>query len=152
MSHTKRNLRIVIIDDDIEDLTDWEAVATERPEVTFLIYQTASAALLRLGQQPFNYNVDAIILDLELTDLDGLTLTKQLRRNEHIRRRATPIKIWWATDWPFDPHDEHDPVARVMREQRVCNLIPKAASLRDILAKVEASLSGAPDSPCIEYA
>lgn len=110
---SKRNVRIVIVDDDLTILPLYEAIG-EIENTTVIVRQSAIGALSFLHE--VNYEVDAIVTDLSMPDMSGITLTKQIRENEDLRFRDNPIKIYWLTGWGYDEKDINNPIVLAAKE------------------------------------
>ena len=98
----------MIIDDDLDCLPLYEMIDTI-PD-TILTVQTGGLMALDMLHR-LNYDVDAVVLDLCMPDRDGLSVTRDIRREENIRSKVRPIEIFWMTSWDTD-HDETLKAAR----------------------------------------
>lgn len=128
-----RKLRIMVVDDDMDLLPMWELTGVI-PDTLITIRQGGISALKFLDH--FNYELDAVVMDLSMPDMDGITLTKQIRRNEEIRGIDRPMKIFWYTGFPIG-----DPILTAKKRYRVEEIFVKPAfpvdivkTVRDILA------------------
>ena len=104
---SNRNLRIVIVDDDLTILPLYEAIG-DIENTTVIVRQSGVGALSFLHD--VNYEVDAIVTDLSMPDMSGISLTKQIRENEELRFKEIPIKIFWLTGWGYDEKDGNNPI------------------------------------------
>ncbi len=124
-----RGDRVMIVDDEIEyDL--WEYAARMTP-ASITVSSGGLHALKKL--EKFNYNMDAVVLDLSMPDKDGLSLTKEIREQEDLRSKAHPIKIFWCTgiDVPGDPTLSH-----AFEEYRVTEVLRKPITPDEIMRRV----------------
>jgi CheY-like chemotaxis protein len=135
--HEKR-LRIMFVDDDLEILPLYE-LAGEIEDTIITIQRGGLSALSFLHD--LNYEVDAVILDLSMPDMDGITLTKQIRQNENLRSKASPIKIFWFTGWPFDKRNELDPIMQGAAESQVEKVYAKPLDPVQIIKDVKGRLA-----------
>lgn len=86
--------RIMIADNELDTLPLYEMIHTV-PDTVITIQNGGLSALRMLSK--LNYDVDAIVMELVMSDLDGLSLTKEIRREEEIRSRRNPILLFWLT-------------------------------------------------------
>jgi CheY-like chemotaxis protein len=84
-----------------------------------------------------NYDLDAIVMDLSMADMDGITLTRHIRQNENLRSKAHPIKIFWYTAWPFDPKNPNDPIVLGANELGVDKIYSKGCDMEQIIYEVK---------------
>jgi CheY-like chemotaxis protein len=94
-----RKKRLMIVDDDLDILPLYEMIG-DIPD-TILTIQTGGFSALKT-LDALNYQVDAVICDLSMPDLDGLSLTQLIRRNEEIRSVQHPMEIFWFTGYPIN--------------------------------------------------
>lgn len=86
--------RVMVVDDEI-DIEMWEYTVRTVPDTILTISSGGLHALKKL--EGFNYDVDAIVIDLSMPDKDGLSLTKEIREQEDIRSKDHPMKIFWCS-------------------------------------------------------
>lgn len=138
--------RIMLVDDDVDQLDLWELIS-KTEGVILSIRKGALSALEWLER--VNYDIDAIVMDLSMPDMDGLTLTREIRNNENIRSKRNPILIFWFTGWQYDADNPHNPVTIAEKEFGIRKVWYKGTQDSDpvqILHEVrDIILSGAPD-------
>lgn len=122
MTAKREQLRIMFVDDDVDILPLYELAG--RIEDTVITIRKGGLSALEFLHD-LNYEVDAVIIDLSMPDMDGITLTKQIRQNENLRSKRTPIKVWWFTAWPYDETNDEDPIMQGARSTNVEKVFPK---------------------------
>lgn len=120
MSETKR--RIMIVDDDLDMVPIYELVA-EIEDTVIAIRKGGPSALEFLND--LKYNVDAIILDLSMPVMDGITLTRLVRQNENLWGKDRRIEVFWFTGYDFDPKNPFDPIMMAKEELGVKTIFRK---------------------------
>lgn len=130
--------RIMIVDDDL-DMAPLYEYAGNVSDLIFAIKGGGLSALRHLND--INYDVDAVIIDLSMPDMDGLTLTEQIRRNESLRSKAAPIRIFWFTGWPFNPDNPVDPITLAKADCNVERIFTKPATPMEIINEVKQQLN-----------
>lgn len=138
MSEKSSKKRIMFVDDDLDSLEMYELAAAV-PDTIIAIKRGALSALRFLNE--LNYDVDAVILDLSMPDMDGLTLTQQIRRNENLRSKQRPIQIYWFTGWPFDENNPDDPITLAKNECKVSRVFTKPHDATEIIYEVKRCLN-----------
>jgi CheY-like chemotaxis protein len=91
------------------------------------------AAQKRLNQ--IDYEVDAIITDLALDDIDGISLTEYIRRNESIRNKPQSL-VFWMTAYPISQTLEN-----LKAKYKVTEIFMKPLEPVDMIEKVKAYLA-----------
>lgn len=86
--------------------------------------------------QQINYDLDAIITDLTLDDVDGITLTEHIRRNESIRGLKKNCLIFWFTKYPLN-----DTLRKLQLKYNVTEIFSKALDPIEIITKVKAHIA-----------
>lgn len=132
MSRSTKYNRIMVVDDDA-DVAMWEIVAQSNPETLILISTGGLSALRHLDQ--FDYKVDAIVSDLSMPDMDGVTLTRLIRRNEEIRS-IEEIPIFWLTGYPIN-----DIIRGLQVKYKVVSIFTKPSDPTEMIALVKAYIS-----------
>jgi CheY-like chemotaxis protein len=94
-----RRRRVMVVDDDLDILPLYELIG-DIPDTIITIQTGGLNALKTL--HALDYQVDAVICDLSMPDIDGLSLTTLIRRNEDIRSMEKQIEIFWFTGYPID--------------------------------------------------
>lgn len=94
-----RRKRVMIVDDDLDTLPLYEMIG-DIPDTIITIQTGGLTALKTLDA--LDYNVDAVVCDLAMPDIDGLSLTRLIRRNEEIRSITDRIAIFWFTGYPIN--------------------------------------------------
>lgn len=112
----KKNIRVVIVDDDMSILPLYEKIGAIA-DTSVIIRQSGLGALSFLHD--INYEVDAVVTDLSMPDMSGISLTKHIRENEDLRSKDPPIKIFWLTGWDYDADDLNDPITASCKEFNV---------------------------------
>ena len=125
-------MRIMVVDDDMELLPMWE-LSGQVPDTLIAIRKGALSALEFLDG--LNYDVDAVICDLSMPDMDGITLTKQIRRNEDIRGMPGRIKMFWYTGFPVG-----ETIEMAKEKYRVEEIFKKPQFPGDVVQEVRARL------------
>lgn len=113
---------IMVVDDDI-DTQELARYAAKNVGLYVRIKQGGLSALSFL--RDLNYKVDAILIDLSMPDMDGITLTRQIRHNENLRSKQTPMRVYWFTSWPYDPSNCDDPIVLGAKELGVYEVFKK---------------------------
>jgi CheY-like chemotaxis protein len=117
-----KKVRIMFVDNDLDYLAMIELAS--RTQHTFIAIENGGiSALGKLAKM--NYDVDAIVTDLAMRDMDGITLTEQIRRNEKIRRKERPIDIYWFTGYDYDSNDPNDPITRASNMNEIKKVFVK---------------------------
>jgi CheY-like chemotaxis protein len=89
----------MIVSHDQPDLPLWEIV--QRTGDAIWNPKGGLNALKRLNE--INYDIDAVVMDLELEDHNGFRLTEDIRVNESIRNREKGCLIFWMTKYTINP-------------------------------------------------
>jgi CheY-like chemotaxis protein len=127
----------MFVDNDLDYLAMVELAA--QTQHTFIAIENGGiSALGKLAKM--NYEVDAIVTDLAMRDMDGITLTEQIRRNENIRRTARQIDIYWFTGYDYDAKDPNDPIARGIIQNNVKKVFTKPYAVTSIFEEVKAAV------------
>lgn len=128
-------LMFVDDDDDVIKLVEEYAKLDIHKNTVFMIKLGGYAALNYLKR--WDYQVDAIVLDLKMPDIGGLKLTQKIRENEkQYRIGQPPIKIFWYTGRKFNATDKYDPHTVVMREHDVDRVFVKPYPATDVVDEV----------------
>lgn len=127
-------VRIMFVDNDFDYLEMVEHAAAVSDTLA-LIQNGGQSALSKLAL--LNYQVDAIVTDLAMSDMDGITLTEQIRRQERIRRSARPIDIYWFTGFGYAPGDDNDPITQAARNLGVVKVFTKPYDVLEIVNEVK---------------
>lgn len=120
MSKTK--LRIMVVDDSLEEVRMLEYLASV-DDTVIAIRRGGISALEFLHR--LDYEIHGVITDLSMPDMDGITLTEQIRRQERLRSKLIPIKIIWYTGWDYDENDENDPIIEAKNKLGVLRIYRK---------------------------
>jgi CheY-like chemotaxis protein len=128
----------MLVDDDLEILPLYELAG--EIEDTIITVQKGGLSALRF-LYALNYEVDAIVLDLSMPDMDGITLTRQIRENEKLRSKMNPISIYWFTGWPFDRNNENDPIVLGAKEHNVSKIWKKPHDPVQIVHEIKQALA-----------
>lgn len=134
----KRPPRLMFVDDDVDMIPLYEMIG--RIDDTLITVRKGGLSALSFLHD-LNYEVDAVILDLSMPDMDGITLTEQIRRNESLRGKRTPIAIFWFTGWEYDADNPADPIALAKEENKVEKIFRKPIAATDILHEVKSYLN-----------
>lgn len=124
----------MFVDNDLDYLEMVEHAASVSDTLA-LIQNGGQSALKKLAM--LDYNVDAIITDLAMSDMDGITLTEQIRRQERIRRAPRPIDIYWFTGFGYRPDDDHDPITIAAKSLDVKKVFAKPYDVLEIVNEVK---------------
>jgi CheY-like chemotaxis protein len=71
---------------------------------------------------------DAIILDLSMPVLDGLTVAEEIRRNEQLHSKRNPVKLAFFTAKNID-----DAILRVAERNQVDRIFHKPEDMEEIV-------------------
>jgi CheY-like chemotaxis protein len=134
----EKKFRIMFVDDDLE-MEPLYQYACRVNDLIFAVKGGGLSALRHLND--INYDIDAVILDLSMPDMDGITLTENIRRNESIRSKAVPIRIFWFTGHPFDIDNPVDPITLAMNENQVEEIFTKPLAPVDLVTRVKEHLN-----------
>jgi CheY-like chemotaxis protein len=129
--------KIMVVDDDMDTAALVKYVAHHQG--LFITIQKGGLSALKFLHE-MNYEVDAIIIDLSMPDMDGITLTKQIRQNENLRSKTNPSKIFWFTAWPFDENNPYDPIVLGASDAHVEKIYSKPADLLEVMRDVKHTL------------
>jgi CheY-like chemotaxis protein len=129
-----KDVRIMFVDNDLDYLELFEQ-AVKGEDTLLAIEVGAIKALSHLAI--LGYKVDAIVTDLAMGDMDGITFTEAVRRNERIRR-LPPIDVYWFTGYGYDPNNPLDPITQAARELGVKKIFMKPYLPLDIINEVKA--------------
>lgn len=141
-----RDPRIMIVEAGLEQLPFYEYAA--RTAVTvFIIKQGALSALKYLYD--INYDIDAVILNLALPDMNGFTLTKEIRAGEMLRAKRAPIPIFWITAHPFDSKNPSDTITELKAKYYVADIFKTSVEPVEMVKTVKAYLESHEESPVI---
>jgi CheY-like chemotaxis protein len=91
------------------------------------------AALRRLNE--VDYDIDAVVTDLTLDDVDGITLTEHIRRNESIRSKDRGCLVFWFTSYPIN-----ETIENLKAKHRVTEIFVKPMTPTDIISRVKSYL------------
>lgn len=129
--------RIMVVDDKIEQLKMVE-YASRVTETLIIIKKGGPSALEMLHE--IDYEVDAVIADLSMPVMDGITFTEQVRRQEKIRAKRVPIEFFWFTGFPFDAKNEFDPIMMAKKDNNVHKIFLKPHDAVDLIEQVKTIL------------
>lgn len=129
----------MVVDDDLSTLPLYEHVA--KSDDTIITIQKGGLSALRFLDS-INYDVDAVIVDLSMPDMDGITLSQEIRRQEHLRSINHPVMIVWFTGWQFNPDDPNDPLLVAQAEYDVKKICRKPCLPIDLIREVNQMLDG----------
>ena len=133
MKNGYKDVRIMFVDNGLDYVEMFEEAA--RGEDTLIAIENGGiSALKKLAM--INYRVDAVVTDLAMSDMDGITLTEAIRRNERIRR-INPIDIYWFTGYDYDDQNPADPITAAMEELGVKKVFKKPYLPMDIIKEVK---------------
>lgn len=107
-------MKIVVVDDDVK-LNSLYEFAFSSAGIEVEIFNREGDALDYLRTD--GGGVDAVLLDLSMPTLDGLTMAKEIRRNEHTDSREPPLHIAFLTG--FDIQPPHLSVAKSENVERI---------------------------------
>ena len=138
MSEPNKPLRLMFVDDDADIVPLYEMVG--RIDDTLITVRKGGLSALQFLHE-LNYDVDAVILDLSMPDMDGITLTEQIRRNEGLRSKQTPIRIFWFTGWEFDADNPADTIMLAKQENHVEEIFKKPIPPVDLVTEVKQRLN-----------
>jgi CheY-like chemotaxis protein len=130
----------MIVDDQKETLGLFEYAAMRHPEIMLYVNRTAPGALDTL--YALNYEVDAIVTDLMMAAMDGMTFTRIVRESEQDVKHEKPIPIYWYTGWPVNLSDPLDPVTKVYTETGVKRIFKKPYEPVNLVAEICAEIAG----------
>lgn len=91
-----RPCKMMIVDNDADTLALWRMIHDNRDAIWILRGGMSAQRELR----KIDYEIDAVITDLAMDDIDGITLTEHIRRNERIREKENQCLIFWFTGFP----------------------------------------------------
>lgn len=128
------DVRIMFVDNHLDYLEMFEE-ATRGEDTIIAIENGGISALKKLAM--LGYKVDAVVTDLAMSDMDGITLTEAIRRNERIRR-LEPMDIYWFTGYDYDQDNPADPIRMAADELGVKKIFVKPYLPTDIINEVKA--------------
>lgn len=123
---------MMLVDDNLDQRKLWAYVA--KSEHTVIAIKRGGISALQFLND-INYEVDAIITDLAMGDMDGITLTEQIRKNEIIRQ-IDPLPVFWFTGWKINFEDECDPIIIESKRLQVRHIFIKPYDPFVLLANV----------------
>jgi CheY-like chemotaxis protein len=121
----------MIVENDPNVRTLWEFTKTSDDAI--FIMSSGISALRQLNQ--IDYDVEAVIIDLMLPDIDGMTVTENIRRNESIRN-VEPCMIFW-----FTGYDVNETLERARQEYDVAAIYQKPMDLAELIVAVKGHLA-----------
>lgn len=128
--------RIMIAEDNLNVLPLYEMIGNI-PD-TIITIQCGGLSALRM-LHTLNYTIDAAVIDLAMADRDGISVTKDIRRQEDIRQKAHPIQVFWlATGDTIN----RDTILRAKIDYKVTEIFVKPIDPQDIVHRVKAYLKG----------
>lgn len=130
---------IMVVDDDI-DTAELARYAAKNAGLYVRIKKGGLSALSFLND--LNYDVDAILIDLSMPDMDGMTLTRHIRQNELLRSKRNHMRVYWFTAWPYDANNPNDPIVQGAKELGVYAIFKKVeCDMMDIVQQVKRDLT-----------
>lgn len=120
-------LKVVCVDDD-KDVSELMKFAGESQRVWLMTFTNGPEALTFLAHN----QVDAVILDLAMPILDGLTLAEEIRKNEAITPARRAVRIAFLTGWPVS-----EAVERIAERVDASQIFRKPIEPERVIAEVK---------------
>jgi CheY-like chemotaxis protein len=120
-------VRLLVIDDDA-DVAELLKVIGRQAGVSVISFNVGTAALVFLQQN----DVDAVILDLQLPVLDGLTIAEQIRLNEENHPNRKKTEIIFLTGAVIS-----DAISRIAERTDVRKICQKPCDLIELVADIQ---------------
>jgi CheY-like chemotaxis protein len=146
MNQEPRNLRLVFVDDDVDMLPLYETIG-EIEKVSVIVLLNGIRALSFLHEA--NYEVDAVITDLSMPDMSGISLTRHIRENEELRSKTPPIKMFWLTGWSYNPDDPNDPITSAKEEFKIEKIYEKPYDPTAIVNEIKELFNTSEENTCV---
>lgn len=96
MTATKR--KVLIVDDNRDLLPIFAHLSDE--EIQFVVAANGLDALASLERR--GGGIDAVLLDLSMSPLDGIAVVEEIRRNEQIKPNGKPLRVAFFTSQTVD--------------------------------------------------
>jgi two-component system CAI-1 autoinducer sensor kinase/phosphatase CqsS len=125
-------VRLLVIDDDA-DVAELLKVIGRQAGVSVISFNVGTAALVFLEQN----DVDAVILDLQLPVLDGLTIAEQIRLNEENHPMRKKTEIIFLTGAIIS-----DAISRIAKRTNVRRICQKPCDLIELVADIQSWAPG----------
>lgn len=122
-----RMLKVCFVDDD-KDVSELMKYAGEKQRVWIVTFTNGPEALTFLD----NNQVDAVMLDLAMPVMDGLSLAEEIRRNEENHPERRKAKIGFLTGWPVN-----ETIMRVARRVNAEQIFRKPIDPDETIATIK---------------
>lgn len=119
---------LMIVDNDASTLELWKYVQVNSDAI--LLARGGIVAQRELKN--INYEIDAVVTDIAMDDIDGVTLTEHIRRNESIRSISPGCLIFWFTGFPIN-----QTLANLKAELRVTEIFMKPMDPLELIHRVK---------------
>lgn len=134
-----RPCRILFVDDEQDSIDMMEAAAMNYPQIMFYLHRSIAGGMRTLHER--NFDIDAVILDLSLTDGSGRRATEDIREQETIRGKDQKTAIFWYTGWPIDLDDEENPLTETFNNCGVAKVFRKPYGSVSMIEEVREIIS-----------
>jgi CheY-like chemotaxis protein len=122
----------MIVSNAVDNKALWELVKMTNDAIWSV--HGGLSALARLKE--IDYDIDVVVTDLAIDDIDGISLTEHIRRNESIRSKAHGCLIFWMSEHTINPT-----ILKSKMELKVMEIFSKPMTPASMLARVKGYLS-----------
>lgn len=136
ISQNPKAFRIMVAQENLDILPLYEMIANI-PDTVIAIQNGGLSALRMLDK--LNYAIDAAVIDLAMSDRDGISVTKDIRREEDIRQKQNPIKIFWLST---PDGISRSTILQAKTDYKVTEIFLKPCNPADIVLRVKGYLNG----------
>jgi CheY-like chemotaxis protein len=119
----------VILVDDNEEMTELYEHYFRSHALDWKVFKNGFEALDYLRDAD---DVAAVVLDLAMPTLDGLTVSQEIRRNENLRPERKPVKIAY-----FTAYDKTRAIEKVIERENIEKYFVKPMPVDELISKVK---------------
>lgn len=118
----------ILVVDDNQDVMDMYQTYFDMKNLNWKTFSNGFDALAFIEE---NADVEAILLDLAMPIVDGITTMQDARLNENLHPDRDPLRIAFLT-----AHDKSPPIERIMKQDHVEKYFKKPISPEDLVSEV----------------
>lgn len=123
-----KNQKVVLVDDN-EEMFELYEHHFAQDALDWKVFRNGYDALDYLRESD---DVDAVVLDLAMPTLDGLTVSQQIRFNENLHPERKPVKIAY-----FTAFDKTKAIEKVIEKENVEKYFIKPMPVSELIDKVK---------------
>jgi CheY-like chemotaxis protein len=120
--------KVVLVDDN-EEMTELYEHYFQQDALDWKVFRNGFDALDYLRERD---DVDAVVLDLAMPTLDGLTVSQQIRINENTHPERKPVKIAY-----FTAYDKTRAIENIIEKERIEKYFVKPMPVDELISKVK---------------